>query len=141
MAVALKMFDRPLGGKQMLARELRVVSDRMTVQELIERRVDAEIAELEGKAASEISHHNSLLVIPSFVETILNGRKTYGEARALKSHKIDRQAQIDVVTIAFRSNQLLMLVDNQQVTSLDQFVAFTENSSITFIKLVPLVGG
>jgi nickel-dependent lactate racemase len=42
---------------------------------------------------------------------------------------------------AFQSNQLIMLVDNKQVTELEEMVEITTKTEIQFIKLMPLVGG
>jgi hypothetical protein len=42
---------------------------------------------------------------------------------------------------AFARSRFLLLVDDQQATDLDQELLLTVESQLTFIKLVPLVGG
>jgi len=41
----------------------------------------------------------------------------------------------------FQRNGYLVLIDDEQVTSLDQEVKLTNSTEITFLKLVPLIGG
>lgn len=138
MSFALKIYDKTLGGNQRFVRELTLVSERMTVRQVIEARLDAEIATMKAQAADVARAGESTLVMPAFVETTLNGPRSYGPARR---HDIDRAAQVEVVVKAFRENKLLMFVDNRQVTELDQEIGFGANSTVTFIRLVPLVGG
>jgi transcriptional regulator of acetoin/glycerol metabolism len=41
----------------------------------------------------------------------------------------------------FQKNGYLVLIDDHQATSLDQEVKLTNNTEITFLKLVPLISG
>ena len=41
----------------------------------------------------------------------------------------------------FQKNSFLVLVDDLQVTSLDQEIRLTNDTAISFLKLVPLIGG
>ena len=41
----------------------------------------------------------------------------------------------------FQKNSFLVLVDDLQVTSLDQEIRLTNDTEISFLKLVPLIGG
>ena len=141
MVLAVAIYDKTLGGSQRIVRELRLVSQRMSARGIIELRVDAEIAAFNAQAEKSIAQHNSMLVIPIFVEVALTGRKNYGSARDIEGRGIDREKQIETVLEAFTANKLLMFVDSKQITELEQQVAFAERSTVTFIKLVPLVGG
>jgi len=144
MELALKVFDKTVGGKRHFARELRLVSTQLTVRELIARRIEEEAAEQQaedGNSGRGQSSTVSFLVVPSFVETILNGRRNYGLARIQKHPVIDRMAQLEAATAGFQRNQFLMFVDDRQVADLDESITLKENSTVTFIKIVPLVGG
>jgi hypothetical protein len=55
---------------------------------------------------------------------------------------IDWQEQVEVALEAFANNGVLVLVDDRQVRSLDEEVALREGTTeVTFLRLVPLVGG
>lgn len=147
MSVAVKVFDKSFGGPRTFARHLRLASDTLTARQVIERRIDEEMIEFE--AAQKSAALEAMPIVPTFVETILNGMKTYGKGRVglpdfhtkAEFDVMDRQQQLSAALTALESQKLLMLVDNRQVTSPDQSITLTENSTITFIKLVPLVSG
>jgi hypothetical protein len=54
---------------------------------------------------------------------------------------IDAERQTAVALSAFERGQILLLVDDRQVDELDVRVTLREGSVVTFLKLVPLVGG
>lgn len=134
MELALKLYDKTLGGPQRFVQELKLVSQRMTARQIIEARLDAEIAAINAQTAEEDKAYGSTLVVPAFVKTA----RSYGPP--LKA-SMDRATQAEIVYDAFTANKLLMFVDNRQVTDLDQELGFGTHSTVTFIKLVPLVGG
>ena len=57
------------------------------------------------------------------------------------SRMIDWEPQFTQACEAFESNRVLVLVDQRQVESLDQVITIQPNTEVTFLKLVPLVGG
>jgi hypothetical protein len=75
------------------------------------------------------------LVQPTDAERVLNG------FRLRQRRKIDWQEQYRRAIEAFQRNGFLILVDDKQVDDLDQVVDLKHNSTVTFLKLVPLVGG
>lgn len=54
---------------------------------------------------------------------------------------VDPEARTRDTLDAFRRNGFVVLVDDRQVTALDEQVHLHAGSRITFLKLVPLVGG
>ena len=62
-------------------------------------------------------------------------------ATSLKRKKLYWEEQFEVATEAFKTNGFLILVDNQQVTELDDVIQIEPETSITFLRLIPLVGG
>jgi hypothetical protein len=148
MSALLKIYDKNLGKERQLVQTLKVVSEKISIRDLIRQRVEAEAKSLNDQLSGEVSveglgqQQAKSLVVPGFVETVLNGHRRYGRIRATKaSEKIDIKQQIEVAFLAFEKNQFLMLFDDRQVTDLDQEVAVTETSVATFIRLTPLVGG
>ena len=76
-----------------------------------------------------------MLVQPGGTEQTLNGYKFH------KPHLIDPQAQFEKAVEAFDGNGFIVLVDDKQSESLDDQVALRPETTVTFLKLVPLVGG
>src|SRR5215467_7226263 len=70
MSVALKIVDQTLGIHPPITRELRLVSERITLRELLKRRIDEEVAALNA-GRDEIRP----LVAPTEQERRLNGEK------------------------------------------------------------------
>lgn len=133
MGATLKLVDEtvygvPLGGFDL---ELRLVSERMSVRELLKRRVRAEV---ERYNATEPDVFNGL-VAPTQAEEVQNGY------RLKTRHKLDWEAQLVEACRAFEGNDFLLLVDDAQLELLDEEVVLTPNSDVRFVKLVALVGG
>lgn len=51
------------------------------------------------------------------------------------------EVQLEQAGRAFEKNQLLVLVDEHQITKIDEKIDLAEHSTIQFIQLIPLVGG
>lgn len=76
-----------------------------------------------------------MLVQPNDTERTLNGFKFN------KPHLVDPITQYEKAIEAFEGNGFIVLVDNYQVQGLDDEIALHPETSVTFLKLVPLVGG
>ncbi|MEU5835764.1 hypothetical protein ABZ820_19090 [Streptomyces diacarni] len=113
---------------------LDVEEERVSVRELIRRRVFQEVAEYHaGEAAGPFRG----LVRPTADEAVLNGSR--GPSRP--PHRIDPERQFDAAVRAFERNGFLLLTQERQLTRLDEEIDLVAGSEITFLKLVPLVGG
>lgn len=110
---------------------LNLLSEQVTVRELIRSRVYQEVQEYNAKQPE----HFRGLVIPSDAERTLNG------PRLRKPRTIDWEAQYEQALAAFDQNGFLILVDDEQVTELDELIEVDLSTTVTFLKLVPLVGG
>ena len=66
-----------------------------------------------------------------------------GPARPLRRarRRVDPQRQIALAEQAFRGNGFVVLVGDRQIEELDDEVDLRRNTEVTFLKLVPLVGG
>lgn len=127
----LLIKDEQLNGTITYQFEIEVEHLLMTTQELIEKRVTHEI-ESYNKRLPE--YYNGL-VKPSDAERTLNGFK-------LKPKQtIDLEKQLYIALEAFQKNSYFILVDNQQLESLDQVISLTSTTTVSFIKLTPLIGG
>ena len=107
------------------------MTETITVRELIRERVYEEVREYN---ASEPEYFKGL-VQPTDAEHTLNGYKIR------ERRKINWEAQFDLALEAFQRNGFFILVDDRQVESLDETFKLSLTTQVSFVKLVPLVGG
>lgn len=60
---------------------------------------------------------------------------------APKQRRVDWEPQADRAIEAFERNGFFVLVDDRQVTELDEELTLTADSDIRFVRLVQLAGG
>jgi hypothetical protein len=75
------------------------------------------------------------LIRPADAERTLNGFRL----RARRA--IDAEEQCEKALEAFCRNGFILLVNDRQVEELDETIEVGPETSVTFLKLVPLVGG
>jgi hypothetical protein len=110
---------------------IEIAEERLALRELIRRRVFQEVAEYNARTPGVFQG----LVQPEDTERTLNGY-------ALRaSRRIDAEAQTELALKAFAGNGFLVLVGDGQVTDLDEEIDLALGIEVTFLKLVPLVGG
>jgi hypothetical protein len=108
-----------------------LLEETITLAELIRRRIYQEVMEYNAKQVG--AFHG--LVQPTQAERALNGYQ-------LKApRKLDWEAQYAAAEQAFARRGFIVLVDEHQVTDLAATVTLATGSEVTFLKLVPLVGG
>ena len=54
---------------------------------------------------------------------------------------IDWEPQYDLACEAFETNRVLVIVNDRQAESLDDPITVTPSTTVSFLRLVPLVGG
>ena len=118
-------------GKPQFAFTLAVAEAHITLRELIRARVYQEVAAYNAQQ-SEYFHG---LVQPSEAERTLNGY------RLRQPRQLDPERQVQTALAAFETNGFVILVADHQMDSLDEPITLTPDLSVTFLKLVPLVGG
>jgi hypothetical protein len=134
MSTTLKIRDETtfsLGGDDDRGFTLDVATERITVLELIRARVLREVREYN---LSQPEYFRGL-VQPTDAERSLNGFKMR------KGRTIDPERQFELAKRAFHSNGFILLVDDRQVDELDDEIEIRPETTVTFLKLVPLVGG
>ncbi len=124
----LTIQDESAAGDILHKISLQFESEYISVQELIKARVKAEIQ----KYVQNVADYKKGLVLPSNLEQRLNqkGRPN-----------IDVEKQIYVALQAFQNNGFFILIDEEQVETLEQKFLVEESTQVSFIKLTPLVGG
>lgn len=124
----LTIKDETAAGQILHELSLRFDSEYITVKELIEARIQAEVVRYEKDMSSYIRG----LVLPTDIEKRLNKKNT---------SRIDPEKQLYVALEAFKRNGFFILVDDEQIEELDQKFLVDESTQISFVKLTPLVGG
>jgi hypothetical protein len=118
-------------GRPPLEFVLDIPSDHMTVRELIRTRIEQEVAAFNEQQTEYFQG----LVQPTAAELTLNGY------RMSHRHRVDPVEQVERAFAAFERNGFVILVDDQQVERLDDHVVLRPTTVMTFLKLIPLVGG
>ena len=131
MEAALRIFDETPGAERKPAVTLSLASERITARDLIRRRVEQEVAAFNA-AKNDVFQG---LIQPSESERLLNGY------RLKKRRPLDVEEQVTIALDAFASNGFVLLFDDRQIEELDEAIVVTPESTATFLRLVPLVGG
>jgi hypothetical protein len=110
---------------------LDVMEGRITVRELIRTRVANEVSDYNLRQPEYFRG----LVQPTDAERSLNG------FRMRKRRSIDPEKQFELAIKAFYANGFIVLVNDRQVDELEEEIEIRPDTTVTFLKLVPLVGG
>jgi hypothetical protein len=129
--VTVTFVDETTAGDRGVAWHLEVFEETLTLREIIRRRVFQEVAE-HNAADSDVFRG---LVQPTDTERTLNGFKMRATRR------VDAEQQVARALDAFSRNGFVVLVDERQVEDLDALLDLRMGTEVTFLKLVPLVGG
>jgi hypothetical protein len=131
MSTTITVRDENAAGKSIAEFPLELLTERVTVRELIRSRVYQEVQDYNRRQPE----HFKGLVQPTDAEQTLNGFKLR------KTREIDWKKQFDKACDAFERNGFFILVNDKQVENLDDEVLLTPTSTLAFVKLTPLVGG
>ncbi|MFI7135092.1 hypothetical protein ACIBQ1_56185 [Nonomuraea sp. NPDC050153] len=123
--------DETATGRELAEFSLPGLPERISARELVRLRVREEVA----RHNAAPSHHFRGLVKPSDAEVELNGY------RMRTARRLDWAKQADAAEAAFTRNGFLLLVGNRQIEDLDTEIDLTVDPVVSFVKLVPLVGG
>ena len=123
--------DATASGRPLHEWALEVLTERISVRELIRSRVYQEVQDYNRSQPDRFRG----LIQPSEAEQTLNGDKPP------KKRQIDWKAQFAKATDAFERNQILILLNDKQVESLDEEIEIKPGTTVTFLKLTMLVGG
>lgn len=131
MSYILTITDETAGGKVLNEVKVSLANELTTVKEIVRARVYAEVDAYNNK----MPEYFNGLVQPNEAEATLNGFKLK------EKRKVDAEQQYLTALDAFKKNGYFVLIDNIQAESLEQMVVINDNTTVSFIKLTPLVGG
>jgi hypothetical protein len=131
MSVKLTIYDETLSGEKTPRLKLDFAVQCITVRDLIRDRVYQEVRDYNQ---SQPKYFRGL-VQPTDSEQFLNGYKL------LKQRSIDWEKQYEKALQAFQNNGFIILVNDRQVEDLEEEIELMEELPISFLRLIPLVGG
>ena len=123
--------DETTSGRNNHQWTLEFLDETVTTKEFIRRRIYEEVLEYNTKPL-EIYQG---LVQPTDSETELNG------VRLKTKRQLNFEEQYAKALEGFEKNGFVMLWNDTQVESLDDLLELKTGTEVTFLKLVPLVGG
>jgi hypothetical protein len=110
---------------------LDVPTERITVRGLIRTRVYQEVRDYNLHRPEYFRG----LVQPTGAERTLNGFKV------LQRRRLDPEKQFERAIESFYRNGFLILINDRQVEELEEEIEIQPDTTVAFLKLVPLVGG
>ena len=123
--------DATASGRETARLLLEGVPTPITLADLIRFRLREEVARYN---AAPVPRFNGL-VQPSDAEATLNGY-------VLKQpRRLDWEKQADAAVEAFTRNGFFVFVGDRQIEELDAELMLDETDVVSFVRLVPLVGG
>lgn len=125
---SITIKDETASGKILNEISLKFETEYISVKELIAARIKVELEKCQNNSESYVKG----LVIPTDIQQRLNRKEP---------PTIDVEKQVYVALDAFKKNGFFILVDDEQVEELDQKFLVDESTTVSFIKLTPLVGG
>ena len=131
MPTTLTIHDETTSGQKTNTFTIDGLTERLPVRELIRARIYQEVQDYNLKEPEYFRG----LVEPTQAKRVLNDYKL--KAR----RKIDWQEQYQRALEAFDRNGFFVLVGDRQADSLDQEFEIKVDTEVSFVKLVPLVGG
>ena len=132
--VTISIRDESMNGETIRELDLEIPAEQISIEELIRSRVFQEVKESNARMASGNNEPNPSVRRSEF-EALLNG------PRARSNPPVEWQSQFEKALKAFRSNQVLILIDGEQANSLDQIVDVSTSTRISFLRLTMLMGG
>ena len=127
--------DQTTAGKTTGELTLDLLTETLTVRELIRSRVYQEVEDYNLKQRAGVTDNFNGLVQPTGAEKTLNG------FRLRTPRQISWKPQFEKACEAFEQNGFLILIDNHQAENLDESITLRADSQVGFLKLMPLVGG
>ena len=131
MTTTVKIRDESTTGEALAEFMLELLTERVTVRELIRSRVFQEVKDYNAKPQERFQG----LVRPTDAEATLNGY------RMKSPRRLDSETQFQRALKHVEDGWVVVVVDGDQVDDLDRVVTLKPDATVTFLRLLPLVGG
>ncbi|MDH5228980.1 MAG: hypothetical protein OEZ58_10975 [Gammaproteobacteria bacterium] len=131
MSALVKINDESARGETTNSLHLNLISERLSVRELIQRRVQQEVEKFNLQRPICFK----ALVQPEGAQELENGFR-------LPEHRsLDWNVQAEEAINAFERKSFFVMVDGKELKSLDEQIVLTDKSLVSFIKLMPVIAG
>lgn len=127
----VRIKDETASGKILNDITISLKNEIVTIKDIITARVISEVDDYNSKKPDYFNG----LIQPTDAEKTLNGFKM------MQKKYIDPEKQVYIALDAFLTNGYFVLVDDKQASSLDEQVLVEKSTTVSFVKLTPLVGG
>ena len=131
MSARLTIRDETPAGVLLQSYSLLFPSECTTIGDVIRARVRHEVEAYNSDAGTS--------VFRGLVDPDATFRPPSASATTKRS--IDADRQVDAALAAFERNGFLVLVGDRQAEGIDEVVLIQPGTEVSFVKLVPLVGG
>jgi hypothetical protein len=131
MTATIHVLDESLAGERSNRRALVLPGEDVSVRELIRERVYQEVQDF-NLARSGVFRG---LVQPAGAEPSGAGHVVSG------GREVDWRQQFALACDAFERKRLLVLIGDRQALELDERFTVAPGTEVSFVRLVPLVGG
>ena len=126
--------------------KLELVSENIVVRDLIFRTVKQQIQhhlKNEKKAAEivKVMLRRQFLSQPEIDEQSKKGKVSIPKNKKSEKSTIDIDKEFKLALSSFNSNTYKLIVDGETMDELDEVVHLQSESSVVFIRLMPLIGG
>lgn len=130
----VRVVDELPSGERTDGLVLRVLGPRITVADLIRRRVEAEAV------LHNAGHPHDATQQPQGWRALVDAAACIQTGQLLDGClPIDAEHQVRVAHEAFRRNGFFVLVDDRQLGSLDDVLALAPDTTVSFLRVLPLV--
>ena len=140
MSIQISIIEKVVGQTERQAYSIQLASERIPARLIVEEHVRAEVDRV--NSAMRLSREKQ-----SRVASFLVGPHSHEVERKLNPMTrrapklLDAEAEISTALDAVSAHRIIMLFDDREVNDLDEMLTVTDDSSITFLRLVPLIGG
>jgi hypothetical protein len=128
-AVWVILFDETLSGQRIQAMTLDSLLERTTAREIIRARIWQEVQEFNAAGRRE------------GFKGLVQRHDSHEKLNPSKFQPVDWEKQLATALRAFETNGFFLLVGDRQVTELDEEIDIGPETEVSFVRLVPLVGG
>lgn len=132
MSIHVAVRDETSSGEILHETVVNLLSVNVTAREIIRERILQEVGAYNRGPRERVFPG---FVTPTATEAQLNARVV------AKAPTVDWRKQFEIACAAFERNGFLILVDDRQIEDLDDEIEVHPETTVSFLKLVPLVGG
>ncbi len=125
---------------------LDILHEEISVAELIRRTVEEQIRELQVARKLNVAQTQQVLdkqylTQEEVAEQAETGTIRLAPATSPQEARVSTTAEVRKAWRAFEKQAYLVIVDGRRVTTLNEIVVFQPGSAVTFVRLMPLIGG